>query len=397
MTDKLDTQVILDSLGHGLLIFDSSGKLIQHNRMAGTILGTDLNLIRSDGWEMACGLFDANLQEDDKRADEVRAEALQSDRPVRFHIFRSGAYVPCWASAVTATDGDMYVLVMLDVPDWSFVRNVVDRFRSEMRLAVDSTIGHIQIINKSLKSASEDDATAKIGKRIGGFTRLIEIHMSRAVRLMEMLERLEDIRTNNIRKLVRSERRKINLEDFMEDFMEDLDEIELLDPETEIQDYRSRMTVEVPSGIAVLGVKRYLTYTLQELLRNAIMYSLRGTPIKVSVHSKERSVQFDITDEGYGIRQKERDRVFRPFERARQPQIISEFGYGLGLHLCKHEIEAMNGQIWFTSEEGVGTTMHFMLPLWRLDEATKVTSETSAVNAAQSSANASSSTSSTET
>jgi len=78
-------------------------------------------------------------------------------------------------------------------------------------------------------------------------------------------------------------------------------------------------------------------------------------------------VQISIKDEGYGVREKERERVFAPFQRARQPQIISEFGYGLALYLCKHEVEAMNGKLWFDSEEKVGSTFSVKLPAWRED------------------------------
>ena len=44
-------------------------------------------------------------------------------------------------------------------------------------------------------------------------------------------------------------------------------------------------------------------------------------------------------------------------------QIISEFGYGLAMYLCKHEVEAMNGRIWFDSAEGIGTTLSIALPV----------------------------------
>ena len=62
MAIKLETQAILDALGHGVLIFASDGKLVQHNIMAGTILGTDLNVIKSEGWAMALELFDTGTQ-----------------------------------------------------------------------------------------------------------------------------------------------------------------------------------------------------------------------------------------------------------------------------------------------------------------------------------------------
>ncbi len=368
MTANLDTQAILDALGHGVLIFSGDGDLIQHNIMAGTILGTDLNLIKSGGWSVAMELFDTDSQPLDLQMDAVREKALQSERPVRFNIFRSGSYVPCWAAALHGADGEVYTMLTLDVPDWAMVSNVIDRFRKEMRDAVDSTIGHINLIERTLKQDDDDDksaAAAKIERRVGGFTRLINIHMHRARRLMTLLNRLQAIRTDTLRENVRNTRKKINVFDYAEDFIEELDEIQLLDPESETHDYRSRIKTDIGDDLAVNASPAYLTSALREMLRNAIMYSLIGTPITLRVQQKNQNVQFDVVDEGYGVRDKERTRVFEPFIRARQPQIISEFGYGVALYLCKHEIEAMNGRLWFTTEEGVGTTVSMLLPAWR--------------------------------
>lgn len=367
MTDQLDIQTTLDALGHGVLIFASDGSLLVSNKTAGTLLGTDLSLIRDRGWTAAVQLFDAGLSHSrpEDMLDGIRNRALESDRPVRFHIFRSGEYIPCWAAPITVTDGNIHTMLTLDVQDWTFVGQVIDRFRKEMVDAVDTTIGHINLINKTLNKDEDDEATRKIGRRIGGFTRLIAIHMDRAGRLMHLLERLEDVRTGRLQTNVRESRTRINMEDYMEDFLEELDEIELLDPETEIHDYRSRIHTILPDNLMIDASPRYLTYTLQELLRNAIMYSLRGTPITIKAQVKSQTVQLDVIDEGYGIRRKEWERVFDPFARARQPQIISEFGYGLCLHLCRHEVTAMNGRLWFTSEENVGSTFSVILPLWQ--------------------------------
>jgi two-component system sensor histidine kinase SenX3 len=94
---------------------------------------------------------------------------------------------------------------------------------------------------------------------------------------------------------------------------------------------------------------------------------MRNTPVTIVVFagSREATVQIDITDEGCGIRVSEHGRVFTPFQRAQQPQIISEFGYGLSLYLCKCESEAMDGLMWFESQEGSGTTISLRLPAWR--------------------------------
>ena len=367
MSVSLEVQAVLDALGHGVLIFANDGKLVQHNIMSATMLGTDLSVIKSNGWSAASELFDTGLQPMDMRLNAVKEQAIQSDRPIRFKIYRSGAYIPCWAAAVNSSDGDVYTMLTLDVPDWELVSNVIDRFRSEMHEAVDATMGHMRLIARVLETdkAEKSSEAARIARRIGGFTRLVEIHMNRAGRLIKMLDRLQDIRTGHIKDNIRESRKRIDLEDFMEDFIEALDEINILDPESETHDYRSRIKTSIREGLYLNASAPYLNSALREVVRNAIMYSLVGTPVTIVALPKGNNIQIDIIDEGYGIRQKESDRIFAPFSRARQPQIISEFGYGLAMYLCKTELEAMNGRLWFTSKEGVGTTFSIQLPAWK--------------------------------
>lgn len=363
MDKNLELQVVLDGLGQGVLIFDDNNKLVLDNLAARTMLGTDINLIRNNGWEAAETLFNAQQTNPDQMVQSHRA--LQSERPVRFYILRSGEHIPCWIAAVNTSDGKVYTMVTLDSPDWSALGVLISKFRTEMTDAVQSTQGHIDLIEQTIKHHKPEESVDILTKRITGFTRLVSIHMARVGRLMDMLERLEKIRTGEIKETAKSRRRKIDLENFMEDFLEELDEIRLVDPETDAHDHRSRITLNIMHGAAVSASSTYLTRILRDILRNAIMYSMKATPIKISVEIKGQNVQLDITDEGYGVRERERERVFQEFKRARQPQIISEFGYGLNLYLCKHEVEAMNGRLWFESTENVGTTFSLMLPAWR--------------------------------
>ena len=369
MSDPLTIQGILDALGQGVLIFSADNRLLRSNLQAAALLGTDLLLIRDRGWAALTELFDTDLHEADQRLDAVRRRALSSERPVRFHVYRSGEYLPCAASVISAEDGQLYTLVSLEPTDWHIVTDVLERFRREMRDAVESTVGHIALINKTLFRPDDDEPTQRLARRMGGFARLIAVHMSRAERLMSLLERLEALRTGRTRAIVQAERRSVELSDFVEDFVESLDDNSLLDPESEKQDARARLTISVPAGLRAYVARRYLLNTLSELVRNAMMYSLRGTPITLRAVARNNAIQIDIGDEGYGIRESDWGRVFQAFARGSQPQIISEFGYGLALHLCKHEIEAMNGRIWFTSQENIGTTFSVMLPMWREDEA----------------------------
>jgi two-component system sensor histidine kinase SenX3 len=370
---QVSTQALLDGLGHAALLFAADGKLLHSNIAAGTMLGTDLHLIRAEGWAAAVTLFDADIQKSENTLTEIRKRALSSDRPVRFNTLRNGEYVPCSASAVATDDGDVQTLLMLDVTDWGVVGSVLDRFNKEMHETVESTIGHISLIVRTLYGKDDDPAAAKIARRLGGFSKLIEMHMKRAQRLMKMTDRLEDLRTGKTRQAIQDKKEKIELAKFVEDFLQSLDEVELLDPETESHDFHGRIQVTIPAELAVMGVEKYLTTALHEVLRNAIMYSLRGTPVKIQAALKGSQVQIDIIDEGYGIREKDYELVFGLFQRGRNPQIMSEFGYGLALHLVKNEIALMNGKLWFTAVDNVTTTFSILLPAASVDSSSAKT------------------------
>lgn len=379
MAPKLDLQAVLDGLGQGILIFSSGGNLVMENLAARSMLGTDINRIRSGGWEAVSALFNTRRTNPDEMIDAVRDRALKSERPVRFYTYLSGEYTPCWAATIPGDNGAVYIVITLDTVDWTALKSLLDKFRTEMKDAIKDTQGHVNLITQTI-SVHKTAETEDLAKRINGFTRLISIHMDRVGRLMEMMDRLEDIRTGNIKTIVQDRRRKIDVENFLEDLVEELDEIPLVDPETEATDHRSRLTVDVASGAAVAASPTHLTRILRDVLRNAIMYSMKATPIKIRVQAKNQQIQFDVVDEGYGVREKESERVFELFERARQPQIIAEFGYGLSLHLCKHEVEAMNGRMWFESEEGVGSTFSFMLPTWREEPGVKSSASSDATS-----------------
>src|SRR5690606_41717906 len=109
---------------------------------------------------------------------------------------------------------------------------------------------------------------------------------------------------------------------FVEDFLEALDEMTLLDPESESHDFRGRLRCDIPISLIVDASPEHLSTILRDLVRNAIMYSMRASPVKIVASAQGSNVQIDVIDEGYGVRAKEIDKVFLPFPRARQPQII---------------------------------------------------------------------------
>jgi signal transduction histidine kinase len=269
-------------------------------------------------------------------------------------------------AAVHSANGLVYTMVTFEQPDWKPLAELLNIFRSEARTSISSTQGHAELIQQLAANPPKNSTVEGMGKRVIGFAEIIATHMYRLQLLVDLMQRLEVIRTGVLASEARSGRRKLFIAEFVEDFLEELVEEGLVEP-SRAEDVRERLIVDIPSDLAVYVPPSFLSNVLRDLLRNAVLYSPRGARIilRATRVSQGQSVQIDVIDEGYGIRAKETERVFAPFQRARQPQIIGEFGYGLSLYCAKAEMEALGGRLWFESEEGVGSTFSFKLPIAR--------------------------------
>src|SRR5258708_1978454 len=367
----LDFGALVEGLGQGILLFDGDDRLVLDNQAARAILGANFALVNSEGWS-ACAMLLDSRKLSGASATEIRSQALQQDEPVRFHTLLAGAYTPCWATGVNSTNGTVYTMITLDQPDWTALNELMSTFRDEAKIAISSTAGHAELIRQLVVNRPPGTTADQIAERVVGFAGIMATHMYRLQILMELLERLEIIRTGQLAVNLRQDRRKISLADFIEDFMEELGDQSLTDPAVK-QDLRDRLTLEIPDNIKLDVSPACFKEILRDLLRNAVLYSPADAPIalRATYAAPSSTAQIDVIDQGYGIRAKEAERIFAPFQRARQPQVIAEFGYGLSLYLAKAEVEAMGGRIWYESEEGVGSTFSLKLPIWRDNAAKK--------------------------
>jgi signal transduction histidine kinase len=260
-------------------------------------------------------------------------------------------------------------MITLETPDWTALNELMTTFREEAHQAITSTGGHADLILQVIKKRTSNMTVDKLAERIIGFAEIMSTQMYNLQLLVDLLQRLEMIRTGQLSERVAQSKRRVALLDFFEDFLEELSKTAIIDPSRN-EDIRERVTLQIPSKTEVAAAPEYLKNVMRDVLRNALMYSAPGTPVTVKATKTQQgsAVQIDVIDQGVGIRAKEAERVFAPFQRARQPQIpqiIAEFGYGLSLHLAKAELETMGGRIWYESEEGVGTTFSIKLPAWQ--------------------------------
>jgi PAS domain S-box-containing protein len=114
--------------------------------------------------------------------------------------------------------------------------------------------------------------------------------------------------------------------------------------------------------LAASADREKLGQILTNLLDNAVKFSPNGGTVTVEAHRRAGRVEVRVVDEGQGIPEDERERIFSKFHRS-DSSPRGQSGAGLGLFIARGLVRAMGGRIWVDSAEGGGSSFAFELPL----------------------------------
>ena len=111
----------------------------------------------------------------------------------------------------------------------------------------------------------------------------------------------------------------------------------------------------------VLADRTQLTQLFQNLIGNAVKFRRKDLPPVITINAVENGtwVTFSVSDNGIGIEERFREKVFEIFQRLHSRDVYP--GTGIGLALCKKIVERHGGKIWCESEFSKGTTFYFTL------------------------------------
>ena len=101
---------------------------------------------------------------------------------------------------------------------------------------------------------------------------------------------------------------------------------------------------------------------MTNVIHNAIQYTQEGGRIEVRLKAVDNGrVALDVVDDGPGIPEAERDRVFERFYRLDKARTREEGGAGLGLAIARWAVESNGGSIAFLDREGSGCLCRIVL------------------------------------
>ncbi|HEU5265322.1 MAG TPA: ATP-binding protein [Jatrophihabitans sp.] len=127
------------------------------------------------------------------------------------------------------------------------------------------------------------------------------------------------------------------------------------------------VTESVPAGLTVRGNEAQLATAIANLVENAIAYSGSGTRVAVAARAATDDdarpiVDIAVTDQGIGVAEADRDRIFERFYRVDPARSRATGGTGLGLAIVKNIVTNHLGSVSVWSANGSGSTFTIRLP-----------------------------------
>jgi two-component system phosphate regulon sensor histidine kinase PhoR len=338
---------ILGSMVEGVAVVNGAERLAFANPGFASILGLDVPPVAGSSLLEVVRQTELIAAVRRVLAGEPRVEAEIVTGTLRQHYFAATV------AAVRAGETSGAVIVLHDITELrrlerirrDFVANVSHEFRTPLTA--------IQGFAETLIGGAIDDPQNR-----GRFLSIILEHSRRLARLTEDLLRLSQMDAEQLDLEIRA----VSVSQLVETCYETA--------QRRAAERALTISLNVPSHLPdVAADNRRLQEVLQNLLDNAIQYTLPGGKIVLSAETRNDEVVFTVADTGIGIPQADQPRIFERFYRVDVARSREAGGTGLGLSISKHLVEAHGGRIWVESDVGVGSKFHFAIPVFDAERA----------------------------
>lgn len=358
---KESLQAIVDSLGAGIIMVDTEGRIVFINNAWKKLFSkhsyhcrcTDCDnfYINAD----SCGDVNSFINDmlfgvkDSKKISE-KLLSLMKDDTCRYTVDLEQTepdkrFLNLYSNPCVSFEGHVYgrVFVVRDISH----QKEVDR----LKLELISTVSHeLRTPMSSILGFSELLATRNLTE--DQRRQYVDIIHSEAERLTDLVNDFLDIQKIESGKHVFSKSNH-SLETIMEEsiklFSKDRSHHRIV--------YNRRQLPQIYCD------RDKILQVMSNLLSNAIKYSPEGGDITITAEVSGHYVIVKVTDQGLGIPEEAKGKLFEKFYRIDNDDRRKIGGTGLGLAICREIIRAHGGQIDADSEYGRGSTFFFSLPV----------------------------------
>ncbi len=135
-----------------------------------------------------------------------------------------------------------------------------------------------------------------------------------------------------------------------------------------VEEMAKKSTVSLKKELApelefIEADKQRFIQIISNLLSNAIKFNRKRGIVTVTTNREGDMAKFSVSDTGIGIKEEDKNKLFKDFEQLDSGISKKYGGTGLGLAITKKLVELHGGKIWVDSELGAGSTFNFTLPI----------------------------------
>ncbi len=347
---------IISSMGEGLIVVDINLKIVLINSMAEKLLeissekavGKKINEIIS----LLKGEEKVLTEELPVVKTLKTGEAVSIDLEDNYYYqLPSGRKFPVILSDAPLKGDNITgaVVIFKDVTNEKALDESKTSFIStashQLRTPLTAIRWYTEMLNAGDAGPLSDDQKKFLSEIYGGVLRLGD-----TLNLLLTLARIEGGR-------IKIKAEKINISQFTDNLIKEL--------EPSIK--KKNISVEIKSNckeIPDINLEpALLSQVITNLLSNAIRYTNEDGHIEIGISCNGKEMIYYIKDNGIGIPEDQKNKIFEKFFRAENAMIKVPDGNGLGLVLVKSLVELWKGKVWFESELGKGTAFYFTIPI----------------------------------
>lgn len=361
--EKNKLQKYLDEAGVIVLIFDSNNKVLLINKKGREILAVENKDIIGRNWINKFVDIDDRLKTEGlitflkgKTAitDTLENVIISKNKAIKNIVWHFSVLVngPGLSNSVLATGVDITELTNAKITinqlrEVDKLKNeVLNIATHELKTPLVSIVGLTEVMAKQPKTIPVD------------YRKYISIIHDEGLKLTDLIKSMLTTSRNEMGKMV-VVKEKFDLVSLVRSFKTSLLML--------AKRSNSSVALNLPKEeIIIRSDKSKISEVVYNFVDNAIKYGISGQVVTINVFRVgKKSVRVEVVGLGEGISKEKQKNLFLKFSQLEPSLCRSQDGMGLGLYICKQNIQSLGGDIGVVSEEGEGATFYFTLPVFK--------------------------------
>ncbi|MBA8761894.1 two-component system histidine kinase PnpS [Staphylococcus coagulans] len=331
----------LENIPSAVLMIDKSGKIVVANQTYYTIFNESHNVENQD-YEKYLHPTLKKLVVEGFRTEKAVYEQVEILINHIHQKFFDTSCVPILSRTKKHLQG--MVIVLHDITQLKKLENLrrdfVANVSHELKTPITSMKGFTETL---IEGAKNDEASLDM---------FLNIILKESNRIQSLVEDLLDL--SKIEQNTTVEKHRIDLSEVAKSSFSVLEHI--------ANEKSIRLVDEIEPHIFAMADEGKISQVIVNLMTNAVNYSPKDSTVRLLVYRDDMHPVIEVIDQGIGIDEQEKYRIFERFYRVDKARSRESGGTGLGLSITKHIVESYQGSIEVESELGKGSKFKVVLP-----------------------------------